>query len=180
LDMLNRLMVNSDNLLTLKLAGCFQLLADPREQTERTAKLRSLAWGDRDRFVRSTEPEPDDDYDVNALLEHKDKLDGDGGDEANGDQTRRKEDRRLLAHRVNVRELTSRLHTVTTLNLSGPSCPLALVCFYFIFIIGAWLTVHAPNTQAATRWERRCTWKKSWPRVPTWSTSTSPAGLCVR
>jgi hypothetical protein len=146
--MLNRLLVNSDNLLTLKLAGCFQLLADPRERTERTAKLRSLAWGDRDRFVRSTEPEPDDDYDVDALPEHADKLDdGDANDEANGEQKRSEEDRRLLAHRLNVRVLTSRLHTVTTLNLSGMSPAQSRQFVDILFFFYDWRLVDGQRAQ---------------------------------
>jgi hypothetical protein len=112
--MVNRLTTNGERLRTLKLAGCFHLFANPHATTERTRLVRDTHFD----FVQHTERDSDDEYD-DAQLDI-DNSSSNEEEEPEGDRSRARELANLRHHRLKLRELTLRLHTITTLDLAGP------------------------------------------------------------
>jgi hypothetical protein len=110
--MLNRLTTNGERLRTLKLAGCFHLFANPHATTERTRMVPDTHFD----FVQRTERDSDDEYD-DAQLDIN--ISSNEDEEPEGDRSRARELANLRDHRLKLRELTLRLHTITTLDLAG-------------------------------------------------------------
>jgi hypothetical protein len=114
LRVLNRLTHNGDSLLSLNVAGCFQLFAHPDEPTEHITK-QLKGWHYRNSFLVKREPEIK--YNLDA---RNAKGRGEEEEEAKENEAVVK----LREHQLRIRELASNLGNLTTLNLSGKLTPI--------------------------------------------------------